>query len=980
MKLKLSLLVLLIIIINSTCFAISSPYLIISGDSSLIEDESIQLEAWYGEERSGEFIGTNVTTDCNWTSSDNTIATVDENGMVQGLKKGNVSINAHYSGDTSLPDNYEGKNAEYGVSVIENSTWISFSKQKENSQNTKYITFKGTPTQYIYIYSQGLTQADLESIEFIIEDESIIYTVENSKVLSGDTLEIPIKPHKIGSTKVKASINNGDIILNTECIIQVVQAMKEIKIYTDNNEEVNQLYTVDDSFFDNGKDLMMSGDTSVQLKAIKTSYGDSIVTEDVTDKVQWTTSSTNVLTISQSGLMTSKYINRGVQIHADLLDEEDCLGAYFQVSVVVPFDIRGCISDNSIWSAAIKDKDPRIVIFTHGIPEDVLKNIEFSFSIDGIVSIKDVVINKSGNVWQTVDVCLDVLKSNCSGVYGTEFIAKLKYKNETYEQKLYINTFDSYDYIIIHEEPIGDNKEHLTAQYIDWRNYTPENIIDISDEVKWASLDEDIMTISDSGHVTFTNTGVPRVTASYNVNGTTITALWYLTNNIIGPEVEVEGNTFDLNDEKEKIKNNQPDSAFSRWFWPSNGLKLKEGSEAIAYLTLKNCPISKYNSEVRIVSSDEEEILYNTNNPENTETRRAFAELYANGTASLFVEDDSVLKIKSATILPDGKVKIVFKDLKEGITNIHFTLPICVPYNIAHDSWPNSNSGSIAIIVEKASNNNNSGSSSSSGGGGGGGGAPAPKMYTITTATNNGVITPSNPSIQSGKSQEFSFNANEGYEIKDVLLDGVSIGKLERYTLSKVKAAHKIELLTSKIISWSNCSDWAKTELEDAKSKGLIPETFDGLDFTKQITRKEFAAVAVKLYEAISKTEAVKPEVNPFSDTQDDYVLKAYALGITYGTSENEFTPDSNITREQMATMLTRALTKAEINTEIDLNSVNKFADDSEMNDWGMPSIYFMSNNGIIKGIGDNLFNPQGNAKIEEAIAISLRSVNTFSK
>ena len=45
-----------------------------------------------------------------------------------------------------------------------------------------------------------------------------------------------------------------------------------------------------------------------------------------------------------------------------------------------------------------------------------------------------------------------------------------------------------------------------------------------------------------------------------------------------------------------------------------------------------------------------------------------------------------------------------------------------------------------------------------------------------------------------------------------------------------------------------------------------------------------------------------------------------------------------------------------------------------------MPSVYFMANSEIIKGVGDNRFNGLGNAKVEEAIAVALRSVDVFAK
>ena len=178
----------------------------------------------------------------------------------------------------------------------------------------------------------------------------------------------------------------------------------------------------------------------------------------------------------------------------------------------------------------------------------------------------------------------------------------------------------------------------------------------------------------------------------------------------------------------------------------------------------------------------------------------------------------------------------------------------------------------------------------------------------------------------------------------------------------------------------TNASEWAVPELKEAQVKELIPETFAKKDFTKPITRKDFAAVAVKLYEAITKTKVEPVAVNPFVDTNYEYVLKAYAVGITIGTSDTTLTPDMLITREQMATMLTRGLRRAGINITVDLDDVDRFVDDYEMHDWGREAIYFMSGKEIIKGIGDNRFNTLGNATFEQSLAIVLRSVNTFSK
>ena len=183
-----------------------------------------------------------------------------------------------------------------------------------------------------------------------------------------------------------------------------------------------------------------------------------------------------------------------------------------------------------------------------------------------------------------------------------------------------------------------------------------------------------------------------------------------------------------------------------------------------------------------------------------------------------------------------------------------------------------------------------------------------------------------------------------------------------------------------KAVNWASASKWALTELEKAQKDGLIPETFDKRDFTEPINRKDFAAVSVKLYEALTGKKAEPVKENPFTDTKDEYVLKAYNLEITKGVSNTTFSPDAKITREQMATMLTRALEKAGVKTEVDMVNVARFADDDTISSWALESVYFMSFNEIIKGIGNNNFGAQDNSTLEQALLISLRSVDAFKK
>ena len=194
-----------------------------------------------------------------------------------------------------------------------------------------------------------------------------------------------------------------------------------------------------------------------------------------------------------------------------------------------------------------------------------------------------------------------------------------------------------------------------------------------------------------------------------------------------------------------------------------------------------------------------------------------------------------------------------------------------------------------------------------------------------------------------------------------------------------------------------DASDWAQPYVQQAAELGLIPEVLEGADMSKPITRLEFAAVAVKTYEAISGTAALPAITNPFTDTDYIEVLKAYNLGVTNGTSATTFSPDVLLNREQMATMLTRVFQRSTIpgwpenNPPLEYTKPAPFADDKDISDWAKDCVYFMAANGIIAGVGNNTFAPKAvtteqqatgyaQATREQALTIAVRMVENFGK
>ena len=165
-------------------------------------------------------------------------------------------------------------------------------------------------------------------------------------------------------------------------------------------------------------------------------------------------------------------------------------------------------------------------------------------------------------------------------------------------------------------------------------------------------------------------------------------------------------------------------------------------------------------------------------------------------------------------------------------------------------------------------------------------------------------------------------------------------------------------------------SDWARQQVASAAAKGLMPDCL-GDDLTVNITRAQFAALSVELYEAMSGETALAPGESPFSDTDDPAVIQANALGIVNGKGDGKFMPSDPVTRQEAALMLSQVYAK--LGGEIPKVEAAAFADRDKVASWAVDAVAFMSDNKIVSGKGDNQFDPLGSASIQEALIIALR-------
>lgn len=168
--------------------------------------------------------------------------------------------------------------------------------------------------------------------------------------------------------------------------------------------------------------------------------------------------------------------------------------------------------------------------------------------------------------------------------------------------------------------------------------------------------------------------------------------------------------------------------------------------------------------------------------------------------------------------------------------------------------------------------------------------------------------------------------------------------------------------------NYINVSDWAREELVDAVSNGLVLDSALFKDCKKNITRQEFSTLAVNLYTSIKKEDPAPAPYETFSDTGDLSVRIAYNLGIIKGVGNGKFAPDSFITREQMGVIMLNAVNALGVKYKSG-DGVLAITDKANVSAWAVDGVDFVYENSFMKGDGIK-FNPSETTPVEQAVAI----------
>ena len=146
------------------------------------------------------------------------------------------------------------------------------------------------------------------------------------------------------------------------------------------------------------------------------------------------------------------------------------------------------------------------------------------------------------------------------------------------------------------------------------------------------------------------------------------------------------------------------------------------------------------------------------------------------------------------------------------------------------------------------------------------------------------------------------------------------------------------------------------------------------------ISRAAFAKLLVKALDLKASDNVVK-----FNDIEEEKwytqpVETAASLEIVKGYGDgDEFNPNGEITREAMAVMIVRALKQVDPDGDYTVDSLG-FGDSDSISDWAKSEVGIASNKGLVTGVSSTEFAPKENATRAQAAVIIYRVLDLLNR
>lgn len=160
---------------------------------------------------------------------------------------------------------------------------------------------------------------------------------------------------------------------------------------------------------------------------------------------------------------------------------------------------------------------------------------------------------------------------------------------------------------------------------------------------------------------------------------------------------------------------------------------------------------------------------------------------------------------------------------------------------------------------------------------------------------------------------------------------------------------------------------WAEEAITNLYKKGIVNgkavRVFEPNAF---VTREEFVKMIVIAMDIVDNSKEISFEDTSKDAWYYDYIKKAYSSGIINGINDNSFGIGYQISRQDMAVILCRALEK---NAELTAGE-ETFADAEEIASYATECVSKLTNAKIINGMENGSFAPNANATRAQAVVM----------
>ena len=245
----------------------------------------------------------------------------------------------------------------------------------------------------------------------------------------------------------------------------------------------------------------------------------------------------------------------------------------------------------------------------------------------------------------------------------------------------------------------------------------------------------------------------------------------------------------------------------------------------------------------------------------------------------------------------------------------------------------------------------------------------------------NGTVEPKLTFQHIGKSVTFTFKPDTGYKVKDVKVNGKSVGAVKTYTIDKLTVSTRIEVeFADGKLPFTDVheTDWFYNDVLFVYEEGLFAGTSDTtFSPNASMTRAMLVTVLYRLEgePAVSGRSGFSDVT--FNSYYEDAVTWAADNGIVNGTSITTFSPNANVTREQMAAILYRYAQYKKYNTAAS-SSLNGFTDHASVSGYATASLEWAVAEKLVNGSAGKLM-PTGNATRAQVAAILHRFVENVA-